>query len=119
MQSVDAKTASVAMTRCGNAFRAYLPAQEIAEDKALLKVEGNGFAAFDYTHPGKTSLAVGQVRKLLVTPAFANPELLPNCYVVSPGEDALHSRLQSLRRLGEERSAGGRRHRHAGTWAPA
>lgn len=86
MQSVDAKTASVAMTRCGNAFRAYLPAQEIAEDKALLKVEGNGFAAFDYTHPGKTSLAVGQVRKLLVTPAFANPELLPNCYVVSPGE---------------------------------
>lgn len=86
MQSVDAKTASVAMTRCGNAFRAYLPAQEIAEDKALLKVEGNGFAAFDYTHPGKTSLAAGQVRKLLVTPAFANPELLPNCYVVSPGE---------------------------------
>lgn len=86
MQSVDAKTASVAMTRCGNAFRAYLPAQEIAEGKALLKVEGNGFAAFDYTHPGKTSLAVGQVRKLLVTPAFANPELLPNCYVVSPGE---------------------------------
>lgn len=86
MQSVDAKTASVAMTRCGNAFRAYLPAQEIAEDKALLKVGGNGFAAFDYTHPGKTSLAVGQVRKLLVTPAFANPELLPNCYVVSPGE---------------------------------
>lgn len=86
MQSVDAKTASVAMTRCGNAFRAYLPAQEIAEGKALLKVEGNGFAAFDYTHPGKTSLAAGQVRKLLVTPAFANPELLPNCYVVSPGE---------------------------------
>lgn len=86
MQSVDAKTASVAMTRCGNAFRAYLPVQEIAEDKALLKVGGNGFAAFDYTHPGKTSLAVGQVRKLLVTPAFANPELLPNCYVVSPGE---------------------------------
>lgn len=86
MQSVDAKTASVAMTRCGNAFRAYLPAQEIAEDKALLKVGGNGFAAFDYTHPGKTSLAAGQVRKLLVTPAFANPELLPNCYVVSPGE---------------------------------
>ncbi len=86
MQSVDAKTASVAMTRCGNAFRAYLPAQEIAEDKSLLKVEGNGFAAFDYTHPGKTSLAAGQVRKLLVTPAFANPELLPNCYVVSPGE---------------------------------
>lgn len=86
MQSVDAKTASVAMTRCGNAFRAYLPAQEIAEDKALLKVEGNGFAAFDYTHPGKTSLAANQVRKLLVTPAFANPELLPNCYVVSPGE---------------------------------
>jgi hypothetical protein len=86
MQSVDAKTASVAMTRCGNAFRAYLPAQEIAEGKALLKVEGNGFAAFDYTHPGKTSLAANQVRKLLVTPAFANPELLPNCYVVSPGE---------------------------------
>lgn len=86
MQSVDAKTASVAMTRCGNAFRAYLPAQEIAEGKALLKVEGNGFAAFDYTHPGKTSLADNQVRKLLVTPAFANPELLPNCYVVSPGE---------------------------------
>lgn len=86
MQSVEAKTASVAMTRCGNAFRAYLPAQEIAEGKALLKVEGNGFAAFDYTHPGKTSLAAGQVRKLLVTPAFANPELLPNCYVVSPGE---------------------------------
>ena len=84
MQSVDAKTASVAMTRCGNAFRAYLPAQEIAEGKALLKVEGNGFAAFDYTHPGKTSLAANQVRKLLVTPAFANPELLPNCYVVSP-----------------------------------
>ena len=69
-----------------DAFRAYLPAQEIAEDKSLLKVEGNGFAAFDYTHPGKTSLAAGQVRKLLVTPAFANPELLPNCYVVSPGE---------------------------------
>ena len=86
MQSVDAKTASVAMTRCGNAFRAYLPAQEIAEGMALLKVEGNGFAAFDYTHPGKTSLAANQVRKLLVTPAFANPELLPNCYVVSPGE---------------------------------
>lgn len=86
MQSVDAKTASVAMSRCGNAFRAYLPAQEIAEGKALLKVEGNGFAAFDYTHPGKTSLAANQVRKLLVTPAFANPELLPNCYVVSPGE---------------------------------
>lgn len=86
MQSVEAKTASVAMTRCGNAFRAYLPAQEIAEGKALLKVEGNGFAAFDYTHPGKTSLAANQVRKLLVTPAFANPELLPNCYVVSPGE---------------------------------
>lgn len=86
MQSVDAKTASVAMTRCGNAFRAYLPAQEIAEGKALLKVEGNGFAAFDYTHPGKTSLAANLVRKLLVTPAFANPELLPNCYVVSPGE---------------------------------
>lgn len=86
MQSVDTKTASVAMTRCGNAFRAYLPAQEIAEGKALLKVEGNGFAAFDYTHPGKTSLAANQVRKLLVTPAFANPELLPNCYVVSPGE---------------------------------
>ena len=86
MQSVDAKTASVAMTRCGNAFRAYLPAQEIAEGKALLKVEGNGFAAFDYTHPGKTSLAANQVRKLLGTPAFANPELLPNCYVVSPGE---------------------------------
>lgn len=86
MQSVDAKTASVAMTRCGNAFRAYLPAQEIAEGKALLKVEGNSFAAFDYTHPGKTSLAANQVRKLLVTPAFANPELLPNCYVVSPGE---------------------------------
>lgn len=86
MQSVDAKTASVAMTRCGNAFRAYLPAQEIAEGKALLKVEGNGFAAFDYTRPGKTSLAANQVRKLLVTPAFANPELLPNCYVVSPGE---------------------------------
>lgn len=86
MQSVDAKTASVAMTRCGNAFRAYLPAQEIAEGKALLKVEGNGFAAFDYTHPGKTSLAANQVRKLLVTPAFANPELLPNCYVVSLGE---------------------------------
>lgn len=86
MQSVDAKTASVAMTRCGNAFRAYLPAQEIAEGKALLKVEGNGFAAFDYTPPGKTSLAANQVRKLLVTPAFANPELLPNCYVVSPGE---------------------------------
>ena len=86
MQSVDAKTASVAMTRCGNAFRAYLPAQEIAEGKALLKVEGNGFAAVDYTHPGKTSLAANQVRKLLVTPAFANPELLPNCYVVSPGE---------------------------------
>lgn len=86
MQSVDAKTASVAMTRCGNAFRAYLPAQEIAEGKALLKVEGNGFAAFDYTHPGKTSLAANQVRKLLVTPASANPELLPNCYVVSPGE---------------------------------
>ena len=61
-------------------------AQEIAEGKALLKVEGNGFAAFDYTHPGKTSLAANQVRKLLVTPAFANPELLPNCYVVSPGE---------------------------------
>lgn len=86
MQSVDAKTATVAMTRCGNAFRAYLPAQEIAEDKALLKVEGNGFAAFDYTHPGKTSLTANQVKKLLVTPAFANPELLPNCYVVSPGE---------------------------------
>ena len=42
MQSVDAKTASVAMTRCGNAFRAYLPAQEIAEGKALLTVS--------YTH---------------------------------------------------------------------
>lgn len=86
MRSVDAKTASLAMTRCGNAFRVYLPAQEIAEGKALLKVEGNGFAAFDYVHPGKTSLTANQVRKLLVTPAFGNPELLPNCYVVSPGE---------------------------------
>lgn len=67
MQSVDAKTASVAMTRCGNAFRAYLPAQEIAEDKALLKVEGNGFAGFRLHASGQTSLAAGQVTTVYVS----------------------------------------------------
>lgn len=86
MRMVDDKTASVAMTRCGTAFRAYLPAQEIAEGKALLKVAGNGFAAFDHTCPGKTALVANSVRKLLVAPEFDAPELLPNCYVISPGE---------------------------------
>lgn len=86
MRTVEAKTASVAMMRCGTAYRAYLPAQEIAEGTSLLQVAGNGFAAFDYTHPGKTALVANSVRKLLVSPAFDAPELLPNCYVVSPGE---------------------------------
>lgn len=86
MQSVDNTTASSPMAHIGNAFRAHLPAQNIDEEQMVLRVEGNGMAAFDYTHSPKTSLTANQVRKLLVTPAFENPELLPNCYVVSPGE---------------------------------
>ncbi len=99
MQSVDAKTASVAMTRCGNAFRAYLPAQEIAEGKALLKVEGNGFAAFDYTHPGKTSLAAVRSANCWLRPLSP----IPNCSQLLrriAGRDALYPRFESLRRVG-------------------
>lgn len=77
---------SVEMSDTCNVFRAWLPPQTVAKGTDLFTVKGKDAAAFVHTVPLDGILSSGSVKKWLVHPSFDRPELLPNSYIVEPGQ---------------------------------
>ena len=84
--SIGDERHSVEMSGTFNVFRAWLPPQTVAKETELFTASGSDVETFVHTVPQEGLLSRGNVKKWLLCPSFTRPELLPNAYVVEPGQ---------------------------------